>query len=44
LHGERVGGGSFDAIAGSINAMFDFFHPDPRPLILDKSTGQVLKQ
>jgi phospholipase C len=43
LHGERVGGGSFDAIAGSINAMFDFSHPDARPLILDKSTGQVVK-
>jgi phospholipase C len=43
LHGERVGGGSFDAIAGSINAMFDFSHPDARPLILDQSTGQALK-
>jgi phospholipase C len=44
LHGERVGGGSFDAIAGPINAMFDFFHPDTRPLLLNKSTGQVRKQ
>ncbi|MGB8539594.1 MAG: alkaline phosphatase family protein [Acidobacteriaceae bacterium] len=43
LHGERVGSGSFDAIAGSINAMFDFSRPDARPLILDKSTGQVLQ-
>ena len=43
LHGERVGGGSFDAIANSINGMFDFSHPDARPLILDQSTGQVLK-
>ena len=42
LHGERVGGGSFDAIAGTINAMFDFAHPDARPYILDKSTGKVL--
>ena len=40
LNGERVGGGSFDAIAGSINAMFDFAHPDARPYILDTSTGQ----
>ena len=44
LNGERVGGGSFDAIAGSINAMFDFSHPNARPYILDKSTGQVPKQ
>jgi phospholipase C len=44
LHGERVGGGSFDAIAGSINAMFDFAHPDARPLLLDPTTGQVLKK
>jgi phospholipase C len=43
LGGERVGGGSFDAIAGTIDAMFDFFHPDARPLILDKSTGQERK-
>jgi len=43
LDGERVGGGSFDAIAGSIDAMFDFSHPDARPLILDKSTGQLRK-
>jgi len=44
LNGERVGSGSFDAIAGSINAMFDFSQPDARPYILDKSTGRVLKQ
>jgi phospholipase C len=44
LHGERVGGGSFDAIAGSINAMFDFSQPDARPYILDESTGQVIRQ
>jgi phospholipase C len=44
LRGERVGGGSFDAIAGSLNNMFDFDHPDARPYILDKSTGQVIRQ
>ena len=44
LDGERVGGGSFDAIAGTINAMFDFAHPDARPYILDQSTGQVLQR
>jgi phospholipase C len=44
LHGERVGGGSFDAIAGSLNPMFDFAQPDPRPYILDTTTGQILRQ
>jgi hypothetical protein len=44
LAGERVGGGSFDAIAGTIHAMFDFAHPDARPYILDQSTGQILKR
>jgi phospholipase C len=44
LNGERVGSGSFDAIAGSINGMFDFAHPDAKPYILDESTGQVLQQ
>jgi phospholipase C len=39
LNGERVGSGSFDAIAGSINEMFDFSHPDAKPYILDESTG-----
>jgi phospholipase C len=44
LHGERVGGGSFDAIAGSLNAMFDFAHPDARPYILDPTSGRVVTQ
>jgi phospholipase C len=44
LNGERVGGGSFDAIAGSINGMFDFAHPDAQPYILDELTGSVLNQ
>jgi phospholipase C len=44
LNGERVGSGSFDAIAGSITEMFDFSHPDAKPYILDESTGQVLQQ
>jgi phospholipase C len=42
LRGERVGGGSFDAIAGSIEAMFDFAHPDPQPYLLDPATGRLL--
>ena len=39
----RVGGGSFDSIAGSLLNMFDFKHDrrdDDRRLILDPSTGQ----
>jgi phospholipase C len=43
LNGERVGGGSFDAIAGPLDGMFDFAHPDARPYILDK-VGNVLTQ
>lgn len=42
LGGERVGGGSFDAIAGSIDGMFDFKHPQPQPYILNASTGEVI--
>ncbi len=36
--------GSFDSIAGSLNGLFDFAHPQPpnaRPLLLDPITGQV---
>ncbi len=43
LGGERVGGGSFDAIAGPITGMFDFAHPDARPYLLNDSTGVVVK-
>jgi phospholipase C len=42
LNGERVGGGSFDAIAGSLNPMFDFAHPDAERYTLDETTGEVL--
>jgi phospholipase C len=44
LDGERVGGGSFDAIAGPMTGMFDFAHPDARQYILDDSTGLVVKR
>nr|WP_233175866.1 alkaline phosphatase family protein [Dyella sp. ASV24] len=46
LHGERLGGGSFDAVSGSLEHMFDFFQPFPehRKLILDEQTGQPVKQ
>jgi phospholipase C len=41
LGGERIGQGSFDSIAGSINNMFDFnSRPNTRPFILDESTGE----
>jgi phospholipase C len=44
LNGERIGGGSFDSIAGSIEGMFDFKHPNARPYLLDPITGVVVKQ
>ena len=39
---ERIGGGSYDAISGSIMNMFDFSHSwgGDRRLILDPSTGE----
>jgi phospholipase C len=38
----RIGGGSYDAIAGSLLNLFDFKHPFPRKLILDSSTGEPI--
>ncbi|HKV56025.1 MAG TPA: alkaline phosphatase family protein [Candidatus Binataceae bacterium] len=35
----RLGGGSFEAIAGSVGNMFDFSHRRARQLILDPATG-----
>ena len=44
LHGERLGGGSFDASTGSIMDMFDFrAGPDLQPFILDPATGEVVR-
>lgn len=42
LNGQRIGGGSFDAIAGTLNHMFDFddSFPENRRLFLDESTGE----
>jgi phospholipase C len=44
LRGERLGGGSFDATAGSIEALFNFHCPQKRSedsiLILDPTTGE----
>ena len=46
LGGERLGGGSFDAIAGSITDMFDFSQPSFRQdkLFLNPSTGEPVSQ
>jgi len=41
LAGERIGNGSFDAIAGSINSMFNFAHPAAGKIILNENTGEV---
>jgi phospholipase C len=41
----QIGGGSFDAIAGTLDNMFDFdehHRPFLRGLLLDPSTGQPL--
>jgi phospholipase C len=40
LGGARLGGGSYDALAGSLTNMFDFAHPDKGTLYLDPSTGR----
>jgi phospholipase C len=40
LGGQRIGNGSFDALAGSLSNMFDFSHPQARPLFLDPSNGE----
>ncbi|HWO36184.1 MAG TPA: alkaline phosphatase family protein, partial [Candidatus Acidoferrum sp.] len=37
----RIGGGSFDAIAGSVNSMFDFNDKRRDRLFLDTTTGQI---
>lgn len=44
LHGEKIGGGSFDDIAGSLDGMFDFQHPDATPYILNPITGIVVSR
>jgi phospholipase C len=41
LDGRRIGGGSFDGIAGPLNHLFDFARaPNLAPLLLDERTGQ----
>ena len=46
LGGERIGGGSYDAISGSLDGrggLLDFFtRPHFRPVILNPTTGEVV--
>jgi phospholipase C len=45
LHQERIGQGSYDALAGSIEGMFDFGSSEhAKQLILDPQTGQTVSQ
>jgi phospholipase C len=46
LDGQRLGGGSFDAVSGTINNMFDFYTPwaTARCLFLDEQTGEKVSQ
>ncbi len=37
-----IGGGSFDASAGSILSLFDFAHPQPKPVLLNQN-GTIVK-
>lgn len=43
-HLGRIGNQSFDALAGSLNGLFDFQHPRGGRLQLDPSTGEVVGQ
>jgi phospholipase C len=43
LHGERLGGGSFDATTGSIMDMFDFSQRPNPPLFLSEQTGEPVQ-
>jgi phospholipase C len=43
LEGQRIGNGSFDALAGTVNGMFDFSHRgNNRPLFLDEYSGEPI--
>ncbi|MEV6904947.1 alkaline phosphatase family protein [Amycolatopsis sp. NPDC051372] len=39
----RIGDGSFDALAAPLTGMFDFSHPNAKPLKLDPKTGAVVR-
>ena len=36
----RIGGGSFDAVAGSLNGLFNWTHANDTPFILNPATGK----
>jgi phospholipase C len=40
----RIGSGSYDALAGTLTNMLNFYRPNFRPLILDPTTGAVVKK
>jgi phospholipase C len=44
LGGRRIGSGSFDAISGNLDGLFQFFAPRFKPVILNPATGAVVKQ
>ena len=44
LSGQRIGGGSFDALAGPVTPMLDFGHHDNGKLLLDPTTGTPTDQ
>jgi phospholipase C len=44
LNSQRIGGGSFDALAGSLDGLFDFARPHPHPLYLNPATGEPTHQ
>jgi phospholipase C len=44
LNSQRIGGGSFDALAGSLHGLFDFARPHPHPLYLNPATGEPTHQ
>jgi phospholipase C len=46
LDSRRIGGGSYDAVSGTITNMFDFYSPWPmaRRLFLDEQTGEKVSE
>jgi len=42
LGGQRIGDGSFDTLAGSLDGLFAFSHPHPQPLYLESTTGEPI--
>ena len=43
LSRQRIGDGSFDAIAGALDGMFDWHHPAMQRLLLDPATGAPVR-